>query len=222
MHLVPLALSLEGGHVKMLRDWMEDICLKLDRAALYGDALECDDVFNLLHKSRTTRPSRPCVAANNFEPISSQFSIAREAIAFGNKPSTDMKDLARSPAKVYFKDLFIADLNLHLSFAAGSWFKSNSETPATGSTRSIKGTAGDTPNAIHSSNRIGPETSRRTENGLAWWGVLFVSLVQGEEVWVRLPALHRQHPLLSYQTFVQLLTQHYVVAAFLELPKVGY
>ena len=227
VHAAPLALSLEGLHLKALLDFAASMSAA---AAAHGVA-----------------PPPPAAAAA--APAQDSASLLAPPYAPPPQPPPRARQL-----NLYFDSWYISPLRLCITFAPGSFFEasagqSTAQSAAAGGASAANGaaaaggggggaaaSAGVRPASGSSSTAAAPgaggaATSAAGSAGAAAagavtppqlpvWAQVAVALAHAEGAWLTLDAFHARHPLLDVDAAVQVLGRHYVMAAYQELPKI--
>lgn len=211
--LQPLAVNLEGQHLRVLKEFA-DGCAAISSSAASKHNSPHAAAAAAAARRRTssmrrssTGGSRQQWHAHGAQPGAGQAQQGAAAPAVG--PCTWQETLQELQSrmqqrKVYFEDLQISQIKVCATFAPGSWF--TDPQPAA---------AADTHAGAGSSSAAAAAASE----GAPWWVQLFLSLAAAEGAWVQLAPLQVQHPVLGAPDFGQLLARHYVSSLYYELPR---
>lgn len=198
LQLAPVALSLEGLHLKLLRDF-----------ALTVGSGPASSIISAAGSGGVRRAAgRGSGGGGGLEG----FAAGLAAVAAAAPPPL-LPPQAGAAQKLYFDEVTVSEIQICITAAPGSWFTSS---PAPGSSGAAGGQASAA--GAHGGMRaVGAGTAAvfpgsssgagvEGEGGdapPAWWTQLVLSLAHTEGAWLRLAPFRRRHPLLSWDGALQ-------------------
>ncbi len=195
VQLAPLAVSLEGMHLKLLRDF-------------YVAAMPGDDVRSGAATSASASAAARGAAGGRDATSSSMCGGGSMPSAVVTAAPRQVPPSSQQPSeqKIYIEDVSISEIQICISFAPGSWFTpslaaaSIADVTGSGDADKAGGSAGSSGSGSGGSK--GSSGSSGSSEA-PWWGQLALSLAHAEGAWLRLAPFRRQHPLLTWDAAVQ-------------------